>query len=71
MDFQRACQLYLWGLPIVGVARWRQAYQEAFGMGFRAANLCLIHRDNVSGRLDDDRGYISRNYHLYHLLGKQ
>jgi len=32
MDFQRASQLYLWGLPIVGVARWRQAYREAFDL---------------------------------------
>ena len=44
MDFQRACQLYLWALPIVGVARWRQAYRETFDLGdnevvmVRAAN---------------------------------
>ena len=31
MDFQRACQLYLWALPIVGVARWRQAVERSRG----------------------------------------
>ena len=25
MDFQRACQLYLWSLAIVGQAQWRPA----------------------------------------------
>jgi hypothetical protein len=25
-------KLYLWGLPIVGAARWRQAYQETFDL---------------------------------------
>ena len=33
MDFQRACQLYLWALPIVGLARWRQAYRDRFDLG--------------------------------------
>lgn len=32
MDFQRACQLYLWALPIVGVARWREAYEQRFDL---------------------------------------
>ena len=30
MDFQRACQLYLWSLAIVGQAQWRSAYRENF-----------------------------------------
>ena len=51
----------------VGPALMHKAYQEAFQMEFRAANLCLIHQDNVSGRLDDDRGHLLRKYHLYHL----
>lgn len=44
-----------------------KAYSEAFKMGYRAANLCLIHQDNVSGRLDGNRGQLSRTYHLYHM----
>lgn len=30
MDLQRACQLYLWTLAIVGQAQWRSAYRENF-----------------------------------------
>ncbi len=30
MDSQRACQLYLWSLPIVGQTQWRSAYRENF-----------------------------------------
>jgi hypothetical protein len=25
MDFQRACQAYLWGIPAVGIAEWQNA----------------------------------------------
>src|SRR5262245_42036485 len=28
MDFQRACQAYLWGLPAVGMAEWRLAHRD-------------------------------------------
>ena len=30
MDHQRAAQLYLWGLPLVGMTRWLVAYQENY-----------------------------------------
>jgi hypothetical protein len=30
MDFQRACQAYLWGLPIVGMAEWKNANDNVF-----------------------------------------
>jgi len=30
MDHQRAAQLYLWGLPLVGMTRWLTAYQESY-----------------------------------------
>lgn len=45
MDFQRACQLYLWGLPIVGVARWRQVYREAFDLQPNQALLTKTFQD--------------------------
>jgi GNAT superfamily N-acetyltransferase len=51
----------------VGPALMYKGYQEALQLGYRTANLCLIHQDNVSGRLDDNKGYLSRTYHLYHL----
>src|SRR5262245_13916141 len=28
MDFQRACQAYLWGIPAVGIAEWRLAHRD-------------------------------------------
>ena len=30
MDFQRACQAYMWGIPAVGLAEWRLAHRDAF-----------------------------------------
>jgi hypothetical protein len=47
MDFQRACQLYLWGLPIVGVSRWRQAYREAFNLQPNQALLTKTFQDRL------------------------
>jgi len=29
MDRQRAAQLYLWGLPLVGMTRWHVGYEQA------------------------------------------
>lgn len=31
MDFQRACQAYLWGLPFVSLAEWQKEHREVFG----------------------------------------
>lgn len=33
LDFQRAVQAYLWGLPVVEMAEWRRAHIETFGAG--------------------------------------
>jgi len=30
MDFQRACQAYIWGIPAVGLAEWRLAHRDIF-----------------------------------------
>src|SRR5262245_35770657 len=30
MDFQRACQAYLWGIPAVGLNEWRKAHFDVF-----------------------------------------
>jgi hypothetical protein len=30
MDFQRAAQAYLWGIPAVGIAEWRLAHCDIF-----------------------------------------
>ena len=31
MDFQRACQGYLWGIPAAGLNGWRRAHYDVFG----------------------------------------
>lgn len=31
MDFQRAVQAYLWSIPLVSMAQWRHAHEEALG----------------------------------------
>ena len=31
MDFQRACQAYIWGLPFVSLAEWQKEHEEVFG----------------------------------------
>jgi len=31
MDFQRACQAYIWGIPAVGLNEWRRAHYNVFG----------------------------------------
>jgi hypothetical protein len=31
-DFQRACQAYLWSLPLVGLAQWQHAARSVLGM---------------------------------------
>jgi hypothetical protein len=30
MDFQRAAQAYIWGIPAVGLAEWRLAHRDVF-----------------------------------------
>ena len=30
-DFQRACQAYIWALPIVGYAQWQNQHEQVFG----------------------------------------
>ena len=33
IDFQRACQAYIWGLPIIGFAEWQASTAKSFGAG--------------------------------------
>lgn len=49
----------------LGPALTYKAYLEGYRHGFPAANLCLIHEANSSGRLDADQGEVSRRYLLY------
>src|SRR5260370_24276638 len=31
IDFQRACQAYLWALPVVSFATWQRVHEQVFG----------------------------------------
>src|ERR1035441_5159671 len=33
IDFQRACQAYIWGLPIIGFAEWQASAAKSLGAG--------------------------------------
>ena len=33
IDFQRACQGYLWALPILAMHQWQREHRETFGAG--------------------------------------
>ena len=33
LDFQRACQAYIWGLPIIGFAEWQASAAKSLGAG--------------------------------------
>ncbi|WP_328723509.1 DUF1254 domain-containing protein [Streptomyces sp. NBC_00247] len=33
LDYQMACQVYLWALPLVSYAQWQRVHREVFGAG--------------------------------------
>jgi hypothetical protein len=33
IDFQRACQSYLWALPLMAMQEWQREHRETFGAG--------------------------------------
>lgn len=39
VDFQRACQAYLWALPIVNISEWQRAHEQEFGAGDMVVDL--------------------------------
>lgn len=47
MDFQRACQCYLWGLPMVSVAQWQQQASTLFGAGDADLVLYDTYKDKL------------------------
>lgn len=49
----------------IGAALMYKAYFEGYNLGFKKANMCLIHEENASAQLDAGEGKIFRNYHLY------
>lgn len=53
MDFQRATQAYIWGLPIVAFAQWQKEHEETFG----AASGDIVYYPN----LEDKYGLLTAN----------
>ena len=49
LDFQWACQAYLWGLPIVSMAQWQYAHEEQLGAENGQIVLCESYDDKVGG----------------------
>ena len=39
LDYQMACQAYLWALPLVSYAQWQNQHREVFG----ATSYDLVH----------------------------
>ena len=48
-DFQRACQAYLWSIPIVSMAQWQYAYTQQLGAGNGQIVLTESYDDKVGG----------------------
>src|SRR6478735_9247788 len=47
LDYQMACQVYLWALPLVSYAQWRNQHYEVFG----ATSSDLVHYVSYADRL--------------------
>ncbi|MEZ5833118.1 MAG: DUF1254 domain-containing protein [Dongiaceae bacterium] len=60
MDFQRACQAYIWGIPAVGMAEWRLAHRDVF----KAKNGQLLSYLDFKEKL----GILTPNYTTPYIL---
>jgi hypothetical protein len=49
IDFQRACQVYIWALPIVSMAQWQHAHAEQLGAENGQIVLCESYDDRMGG----------------------
>jgi hypothetical protein len=61
LDYQMACQAYLWALPLVSCAQWQQQHREVFG----ATSTDLVHYVSYQDRL----GIITANATTPYILG--
>jgi hypothetical protein len=61
MDFQRASQVYIWGIPAVGINEWRKAHFDVF----KAKN------GEMPSYLDFDEklGILTRNFTTPYIVG--
>jgi hypothetical protein len=47
LDYQMACQAYLWALPLVSYAQWKQQHYEVFGATSSDLVLYVSYRDRL------------------------
>src|SRR3954462_7684869 len=60
-DFQRACQAYLWSLPLVGFAQWQHSARTVFGM----RDVDMVVYESLSDRL----GLLTANPAITYIVG--
>ncbi|WP_228566871.1 DUF1254 domain-containing protein [Nocardia sp. SYP-A9097] len=61
LDYQMACQAYLWALPLVSYAQWQNQHREVFG----ANEVDLVHYVSYRDRL----GLITANANTPYIVG--
>jgi len=49
IDFQRACQAYIWSIPIVSMAQWQYAHTEQLGAENGQIVFVESYEDKVGG----------------------
>lgn len=49
LDFQRACQAYIWSTPIVSMAQWQHAHTEQLGAENGQIVFCETYDDKIGG----------------------
>ncbi len=49
MDFQRACQAYIWSIPIVSMAQWQHSHMEELGAENGQIVFVESYRDKLGG----------------------
>ena len=47
LDYQMACQAYLWALPLVSYAQWKTQHYEVFGATSSDLVLYVSYRDRL------------------------
>src|SRR4051794_1943098 len=60
-DFQRACQAYLWSLPLVGFAQWQHSARTVFGM----RDVDMVVYESLADRL----GMLTANPAVTYIIG--
>jgi len=61
LDYQMACQAYLWALPLVSFAQWQKVHTEVFGAGVFDLVVYRTYRDRL--------GIITANATTPYILG--